>query len=416
MDDGIAVREPDYRLAIRPALRDWRRSTATEDPPCRETDTIVQLRRQPVFGGIPARTTAAGIRSSLQSAAGAPEVSVAAKKSRLAILRLLAGPFAALCYPFLLELFHLEVIRSGGASVLLSSLLLLLAVAVPFVGIYAYSILGMVGNPSAREVRARILALFFVGTPPLFTALGVVLTMLQNPISDLVAWVILWTTMTAAALVPRRADFTAVLAKPRLFPRLRFAHGVSAAAIVLIFLALHLVNHLAGLWSADLHRTLMSQFRHVYRARLVEPILVTLLLFQVTSGPILAWQYAKHRVGSWRALQVASGVYLFFYLLSHMNSVFIYARAYAGIQTDWNFATGAPTGLLRDAWNIRLLPHYLLGVFFVLTHLVLGARIIALAHDIDVRTVNRLAITGIALAAAVATSIMLGMVGIHIGR
>ena len=42
--------------------------------------------------------------------------------------------------------------------------------------------------------------------------------------------------------------------------------------------------------------------------------------------------------------------------------------------------------------------------------------IVALAHDVPVGTVDRLAITGIALAAAVAISIMLGMVGIHIGR
>jgi len=339
-----------------------------------------------------------------------------AKESQSLSLYLLVAPVAALCYPFLLALFHLEVIRAGAASAVLSSLLLLMALAVPFVGIYGFRTLGTVGNPSMREVRARTLALVFVGTPPLYTALGVVLTMLHNPISDLVAWVILWAAMTAVALVPRRADSSAPLAKPHLFPRLRFAHGVSAAAILLIFLALHLVNHLAGLWSADLHRALMSQFRDIYRARLVEPILVTLLLFQITSGPILVWQYAKHRVGSWRTLQIASGVYLFFYLVSHMNSVFIYARTYEGVQTDWDFATGAPTGLLRDAWNIRLLPHYLLGVFFVLTHLVLGARIVALAHDVPVGTVDRLAITGITLAAAVAISIILGMVGIHIGR
>ena len=99
-----------------------------------------------------------------------------------------------------------------------------------------------------------------------------------------------------------------------------------------------------------------------------------------------------------------------------MNSVFIYARAYAHIPTDWAFATGAPAGLLRDAWNIRLFPHYLLGVFFVLTHLVLGARIVALAHYVRLRTANRLAIMGIALAAAVAVAIMAGMSGFHIGR
>src|SRR5262249_18995657 len=146
--------------------------------------------------------------------------------------------------------------------------------------------------------------------------------------------------------------------------RLRFAHGIAAALIVGTFLVMHLTNHLAGLWSESAHRTLMNVFRHVYRAPIVEPLLVALILFQLSSGPALIWQYAAQRVNSFRILQIASGTYILLFLLAHMNSVFVYARTFAKIQTDWNFAVGAPTGILRDAWNIRLLPHYLLGVFF----------------------------------------------------
>ncbi len=29
--------------------------------------------------------------------------------------------------------------------------------------------------------------------------------------------------------------------------------------------------------------------------------------------------------------------------------------------TGWGFANGAPTGLVMDRWNIRLVPHYWLG-------------------------------------------------------
>jgi hypothetical protein len=97
-----------------------------------------------------------------------------------------------------------------------------------------------------------------------------------------------------------------------------------------------------------------------------------------------------------------------------MNSVFIYARTVAGIPTDWNFATGAPTGLLLDAWNVRLIPHYLLAVFFVVTHLVLGARIIALAHHMSLKTADRLASLGTAGAAIFAAAIMIGMLGVHL--
>jgi hypothetical protein len=57
-----------------------------------------------------------------------------------------------------------------------------------------------------------------------------------------------------------------------------------------------------------------------------------------------------------------------------MNSVFVFARLYLRIDSDWAFATGAPSGLVKDAWNIRLVLHYGLAAFFVLSHLAAGGR------------------------------------------
>lgn len=100
-----------------------------------------------------------------------------------------------------------------------------------------------------------------------------------------------------------------------------------------------------------------------------EPLLVAAMIFQVATGLFLAWHWSAAAQGFQRTFQVASGAYLSLFILGHMNSVFIYARSFLGIPTDWNFAIGAPTGLIHDAWNIRLLPHYALGVFFVLSHI-----------------------------------------------
>ncbi len=139
-----------------------------------------------------------------------------------------------------------------------------------------------------------------------------------------------------------------------------------------------------------------------------------LFLFQLGSGlqflRILSWRPSNF----FATLQSVLGAYLIFFILAHMNSVFFYARRFARIPTDWNFATGAPTGLLRDAWNIRLLPHYALGVFLVLTHLVLGARLVALAHGGSVARVDAWTRVGIALAALVTVAIMLGMADVHL--
>jgi hypothetical protein len=107
-------------------------------------------------------------------------------------------------------------------------------------------------------------------------------------------------------------------------------------------------------------------------------------------------------------------VFLSIYVIGHMDSVFIYARTFSGIESDWAFATGAPTGLLKDAWNIRLVPHYGLGVFFVLSHLFAGARAVMLNHGIGKDFANRFMVSGSAVAAAVALFIMLGMCGVRL--
>lgn len=113
-------------------------------------------------------------------------------------------------------------------------------------------------------------------------------------------------------------------------------------------------------------------------------------------------------------LQIASGVFMSIFILGHMNSVFIYARAWLKIPTDWAFATGLPIGLIHDAWNIRLLPHYALGVFFVLAHLSLGLRVVMLAHGIKVSTANRLLWTGLVLSTVISAAIIFGMTGIRL--
>jgi hypothetical protein len=98
-----------------------------------------------------------------------------------------------------------------------------------------------------------------------------------------------------------------------------------------------------------------------------------------------------------------------------MNSVFIYARSFLGIPTDWNFAIGAPTGLIHDAWNIRLLPHYALGVFFVLSHIASGLRVVLIAHGMDQGRADRVWGACVAISAIVATAIIVGMCGVRIG-
>jgi hypothetical protein len=155
----------------------------------------------------------------------------------------------------------------------------------------------------------------------------------------------------------------------------------------------------------------MKGVRHVYRQEVLQPLLVALFLFQVGSGVYLATHAVAQPMDRFRTFQIASGIFLAAYVLGHMNSVFVYARLYLGIDSDWAFATGAPAGLVKDAWNIRLVPHYGLGVFFVLSHLAAGVRSVMLAHGLTRRFADRFLIGSATASALAAFVIMLGMCG-----
>jgi hypothetical protein len=247
----------------------------------------------------------------------------------------------------------------------------------------------------------------------LFTFVGVVLTMLHDPVPDTWLWVACWAI--ALALLLRSDNSVPAVLAPRPIPApLRVAHGVSALAIVMIFLTLHIANHLTFPAGEGTYNAVMKVFRHVYRNDILQPLVVALFLFQVGTGLFFVWRLTAEPSDRFRTFQIASGVYLAFYVLGHMDSVFIFARTYLGIDTGWGFATGAPTGLVKDPWNIRLVPHYGLAAFFVLAHLAAGARAVMMAHGVSRAFADRFMVGGSVVAGLVATVIMLGMCGMRV--
>jgi hypothetical protein len=314
---------------------------------------------------------------------------------------------AALSLPFLLMLFHVLVDSPSSLprwlNIVDAVFALLCVFAIPVVGFVVACRPGIAAN-------MRRLAYATVAAPTLFVFLGVVQRMIKSPVPDEWAWCILWPGATLCALYADRRSRQIQLPGNS---RWRIAHGLSAAVVV-IYVLFHIANHLAGLLGPVAHREIMDIGRSVYRAREIEPVLVVLFLFQAATGLYLAWGWSASPHDPFRAFQVASGVYLSVFILGHMNSVFLYARTYLGIQTDWSFATGAPTGLIHDAWNIRLLPHYALGVFLVLGHLLSGLRVVCIAHGAELRLANRLWLAGLVVSGIVAAAIIAGMCGVRV--
>jgi hypothetical protein len=313
----------------------------------------------------------------------------------------------ALAYPWALRLFHVAVVtQPHGAA---PAGWLILAFALPLSSLlFAWYGGRRAGEPAPTLRRVAFLAL---AAPPLFVLTGVVSSLLRSPIRDLWAWSILWLALGAGATIARSgAGSQAAGSTPG---RLRVAHGVTALAI-LMFVTFHLANHLTGLFGPAVHARVMAVGRVVYRSRLVEPMLVVILLFQVASGFRLAWRRSARALDAAKLMQVGSGVYLAAFIVTHLNSAFVSARWVHKIPTDWGWATGAPEGLLRDAWNIRLLPHYALGVFFVIAHLFCGLRTILVAHGVRGSIADRVWAGGLLCAGGVSSLIAAALCGLRI--
>jgi len=259
-------------------------------------------------------------------------------------LPMLASPLAALLYPFALEGFNTSVTRIAAGAYTLSWLsaaaCLALAFAVPLIAVLAAMSFSEIGDSTVAQLRAKRTALLSVAAPTLFVFLGVVLTMLHDPVPDTLLWVACWAIALALLLLLRSDNGVPAVVAPRSVPPpLRVAHGVSALALVVIFLALHIANHLMFPAGEGTFNAVMQVFRHVYRNDILQPLVVALFLFQVGTGLFFVWRLTGAPSDRFRTFQIASGVYLAFYLLDHMDSVFVLHGHISALTPD---GTGRP--------------------------------------------------------------------------
>jgi hypothetical protein len=330
------------------------------------------------------------------------ESSSAARGKALALI----PAAAAVAYPFVLAAFHAVVSESPAGA----GALLILAFALPLSGLAVVYRLTRAPEPSESVAAAR-LAYASLAAPPLFVLLGVARGLLHIRVPELAIWGAFW--MLAAVYVwfaPSAAPADRIQPPSAAW---RVAHGI-AAAFIACYVLFHLTNHLFGLAGPETHAAIMKAGRTVYRSAFIEPLLVTLLLFQVLSGVRLAWRWSSFRIDAYRIFQVGSGAYLAAFILTHMNSALVSARAVHKIDTDWGWASGAPVGLIHDAWNIRLLPHYALGVFFIIGHLSSGLRVVMLAHGVRAQIADRIWAAGLLAGAALSTAIICALCGLRI--
>jgi hypothetical protein len=307
-----------------------------------------------------------------------------------------------------------SALKDAGAS---DSLLFSSAVVISLVLTAVPSIISylMLLRPIERAdcfAGTRWITYLAFAAPALYTFERVVFAGFRSTLDDRFLWVPIWAILAGIAAI---GSTQKVKPQPAWAGRLKLAHGVVAAIILLTFLIVHLGTHIVGLLGSQVHIAITEILRLWYRANLVEPILVALFVFQVFSGARLAAIRQFAPGDRFRTLQVATGVGLMAFLLAHMTVIFIVARWQNNLDTNWIFATGFKVGILGSFSNSRQVPYYWFALVTTVSHLACGLRVILLTHGWRMAVVNRLTISIVGFGALVATAILAGMLGLRLG-
>jgi hypothetical protein len=332
------------------------------------------------------------------------------------------GPaISALAYPSTLLLFYesARILHRTDhfavrlIAVLAAILSLALSYIVSIFSFYVAYALGTRDHPSPKNERARLLAHLAFASPPLFTAIGVFCFLLHAPRADYLVWVLLWIALSVFALrtdqrpvIPKRLRSTPI--------RVRTTHGISALAILLLFLIGHMANHVVGIWNLASDIEVTKVLRTIYRARWLQPQIVGLFVLQIISGLALLGSRITKKADLLGVLQTTSGMYLATFLISHMTAVFVLGRIVLKVDTNDAWAAGLPAGMVADLWNTRLIPHYSLAAFLLIAHLGCGLRGILVDHAWSLSLSNRITVVITGIGAAVAIVIILALLGVHL--
>lgn len=327
---------------------------------------------------------------------------------------------AALCYPLLLRcassgmqsLASARTVSERFAAILVTVAALAAAYAVPVIAALAAGRIARIPALSGGDLRAYRLAHVVFAAPPLFTATGVVADVLGMGPFDYLIWLVVWLALGLRLWVSSPVASTRVARAPT--ARAVAIHGCIALAVLLLFLIAHLGNHASALWSTTLHQRTMKMLERVYRARAVEPLLLAGMLLLVATGLRLAWRHTALRSDGYRRLQTLTGFYLAAFILSHLTAIVVLARWQGHVNTGtWAYESAAPAGFLGDVWNTRLLPHYSLVVWAVLTHVGLGLRGVLRVHGVADRTANLVARALSIAGGAASLAISAALLGVH---
>ena len=325
---------------------------------------------------------------------------------------------AAIAYPLLLQaiavlLGLIGVVSPPSPTAIAIVAIAILACAMSMMAV-AFARALVLGRSGVGSPASRLLAHLAFAVPSLLVGFGNVVGLFHARTALAYAWPLFWLAVMALVTLAEESPEPALISPSWLSPsrRLAVAHGVSAVAILVLFVLPHLANHISGIISGADHIQMMKLLRLDYRNAIIEPLLLTLIAFQIMSGFVLVRRKLSHPSDFFGTLQTMTGVYVGFYLLGHMTAAF--AARGAGTDTNWNWLTADDRGLLFYLSGFALVGHYWVGPIAIITHIGCGLRAVMLAHGVSEQAAARLVFGLIGLGVVVSSVILAGLLGAHI--
>ena len=143
--------------------------------------------------------------------------------------------------------------------------------------------------------------------------------------------------------------------------RIHYLSGLTIS----IFIGFHLFNHVSSIFGADKHIEIMKTLRLFYRNIFVEIILLSAVFVQIFTGLTLFITNRKISISNFDKLHIWSGLYLAFFFVIHLTSVF-WGRFYLHLDTNFYFGVA---GLNTFPYNLFFIPYYGFAIISFFGHI-----------------------------------------------
>lgn len=151
-----------------------------------------------------------------------------------------------------------------------------------------------------------------------------------------------------------------------------------------IFVALHMMTHLSGLWGIDTYETTQKMMRILYRNVIIEPVLLMSMVLQIGVGiALIRKNFRRKMAEKWARRQTLSGLIFLFFIVQHLPAMAL-ARWVEGLDTSFFWPASVMSGA-PFYWYFT--PYYFLGVTAMFVHLGCASRLYLLRQKSPVAAV-----------------------------